>query len=283
MEIYKVEFQIDLIPIPMKEVDVKIGGVGIKRWWVVQARWFVSKAQVGGVDRVWGEGANQNDVVSSLTFVRVKKEDIHKTAFRTRHGHYEFLVTSSRPRYCSAAFVDLMDRVYRPMLDRSVIVFSGECCCESEIGEGVMVVRCIKVHEEVELVVQTNLYLILVFPKLVVNSDNVMVKMSVGVRVEDAGMSTLSPELWDAIVRDALRESYANRRRSDLEFQSSTLEGGDPFQKGLSELGSRKLRCGRSTRNFSLGNYFGPRFIGLFKVIARLGNVAYRLELPEEL
>ncbi|KAJ9536067.1 hypothetical protein OSB04_un000770 [Centaurea solstitialis] len=54
---------------------------------------------------------------------KLTEENVHKTAFRTRYGNFEFIVMPFGLTYALAAFVDLMNRVFRPMLDRSVIVF----------------------------------------------------------------------------------------------------------------------------------------------------------------
>ncbi|GJR54618.1 putative reverse transcriptase domain-containing protein [Tanacetum coccineum] len=67
--------------------------------------------------------------------LRVREEDIPKTAFRTRYGHYEFQVMPFGLTNVPTIFMDLMNRVCKLYLDKFVIVFIDEILIYSKSKE----------------------------------------------------------------------------------------------------------------------------------------------------
>ncbi|KAI3706837.1 hypothetical protein L6452_24840 [Arctium lappa] len=75
-------------------------------------------------DQLQGAGCfSKIDLRSGYRQVKVREEDVPKTTFRTRYEYYKFLVMPFGLTNTPAVFMDLINRVCRPFLDKSVVVF----------------------------------------------------------------------------------------------------------------------------------------------------------------
>ena len=75
-------------------------------------------------DQLRGERVySKIDLRTGYHQLRVRDTDIPKTTFRTRYGHFEFMVMPCGLTNAPAAFMDLMHRMFQPYLDKFVVVF----------------------------------------------------------------------------------------------------------------------------------------------------------------
>nr|GEV56691.1 putative reverse transcriptase domain-containing protein [Tanacetum cinerariifolium] len=233
--------------------------------------------------------------------LRVRDGDIPKTAFKMRYEHYVFQVMPFGLTNAPVVFMDLMNRLCKPYLDKFVIVFIDDVLIylrnkEDHANHLRIILELLKKEKlyakfsksqneamkkktsELRTYMEWTKLLKYVLMELVVSRNEVGYHYLAKVRDVQLTGPKIIHETTEKIVQirqrlQAARDrhrSYANSRRKTLEFQI----GDHVMLKVLPRKGV--IRFGKRGK-------LNPRYIGPFKILDRIGPVAYKIKLPEEL
>ncbi|GJV22109.1 putative reverse transcriptase domain-containing protein [Tanacetum coccineum] len=269
------------------------------------------------------------DLRSGYHQLRVHEDDIPKTAFRTRYGHFEFTVMPFGLTNAPAVFMDLMNRVCRPYLDKFVIVFIDDILIYSKTREEHvehlrLVLELLKKEKLYAKFSKCEFWLREVqFLGHVINGElwwrmPLSRKERVKLKRVRAMNMTLQSSIKDMILaaqKEVVDESVKakHHRPSGLLQQSKipewkwegiamdfltklprTSSGHDTIWVIMDRLtkSAHFYLCVRIIRwidwldcvvHFGKKGKLAPRFVGTFEIIKKIGLIAYRLGLPEEL
>nr|GEV67887.1 hypothetical protein [Tanacetum cinerariifolium] len=286
--VWEIEFQIELIP--------KATPVAKSPYRLTPSELEELSGQLKELQDKGSQFFSKIDLRSGYHQLRVHEDGISKTAFKIRYEHFEFTVIPFGLTNVPAVFMDLMNRVCRPYLDKFVIVFIDDIFIYSKTQE-----------EHVEHLSKANVVadalsrMERVKPKRV-RAMNMTLQSSVKDRIQTTQKKAVDESVG---LQKGLYEMIEQRSDGTLYYLDRIwvpLKGDDcrgvprnvnpanarnPPVRACYECGSTdyvRLRLEKKgVVRFGKKGKLAPRFVRPSEIIEKVGHVAYRLDLPGEL
>nr|GFA74930.1 reverse transcriptase domain-containing protein [Tanacetum cinerariifolium] len=216
------------------------------------------------------------DLRSGYHQLRVRDEDIPKTAFRTRYGHYEFQVMPFGLTNAPAVFMDLMNRINEKLYAKfskcdfwiKTVQFLGHLIDSQGLHVDHAKIEAVKNWASPTTPTEIRQFLGLAgyYHRFIKDFSKIAKSLTILTQKDKKFVWGKDQEMAFQILKQKLCEASI----------LALPEGNDDFV----------VYCDASIQGiirFEKRGKLNPRYIGPFKILKRIGPEAYKLALPEEL